>query len=113
MSAEDARPQLTRLQSLLTTCGEEAVEVAQRCSKALRFGLHQTQLGQPHDNATRIIREFTELVAVMEMADLLVVSDLGCVRVNPVLVAAKKEKVEAYLADIDVADAKYLPGVTR
>lgn len=59
---------MNRREHLLTILGEEGVEISQRCSKALRFGLNEVQPGQQRDNATRIWEEYLDLVAVMEMA---------------------------------------------
>jgi ribosomal protein S27AE len=58
---------VTLLDMLLGILGEEGVEVAQRCSKATRFGLDEVQQGQPHSNADRIMGEVADLLAVYEM----------------------------------------------
>lgn len=58
---------MTREENLLIQLSEECNETAQRVSKALRFGLDEIQEGQPLTNAERIIQEFNDLVAVMEM----------------------------------------------
>lgn len=58
---------MNRLEHLLTILGEEGVEVAQRCSKALRFGLDEIQPGQDLSNAERIRGEFIDLLTVMTM----------------------------------------------
>ncbi|MCA0003352.1 MULTISPECIES: hypothetical protein [unclassified Mesorhizobium] len=55
---------MNRHEHLVTILGEEGVEVSQRCSKALRFGLKEVQPGQQIDNAFRIYEEFLDLVAV-------------------------------------------------
>lgn len=55
---------MTRLDHLLTTFAEEAVEVAQRATKALRFGIHEIQPGQFKTNAERLKGEFLDLLAV-------------------------------------------------
>lgn len=46
---------------------EECNEIAQRASKALRFGVDEIQPEQGLTNAERLIYEFNDLVAVMEM----------------------------------------------
>ena len=54
---------------LLVCVAEEASELAQACSKALRFGLEDvcpTPTGG-ETNRQRIIQEFSELVAVIDM----------------------------------------------
>lgn len=86
---------MTRDEHLYTIAGEEGVEIAQRCSKAVRFGGDEVQPGQPDNNRTRILREFADLVGVLEM--------LGFVNLVPPSCAlrpwidAKKAKVEHYL----------------
>jgi hypothetical protein len=52
---------------LLALIEEEALEIAHRASKAIRFGLMETQKGQPHTNAHRLEREINDLRAVLEM----------------------------------------------
>ena len=54
---------------LLTKIAQECAEVAQRCSKAIEFGLNEIQPGQELDNAQRIIGEMNDLRAVIEMAE--------------------------------------------
>lgn len=58
---------MTRNEMLLTTLGEECAEVIQRVSKALRFGLDEIQQGQDKTNAQRILIEFVDCIAVLEM----------------------------------------------
>lgn len=58
---------MTRTEHLLTILAEEAAEVAQRVSKALRFGTGEIQPGQPLTNAERIVHEFYDLLAAYEM----------------------------------------------
>ncbi len=91
---------MTRTEHLLTILAEECSEVAQRVSKALRFGLDEIQPGQPHTNAERINAEMIDLMATLEM-----LNDEGalpklCSGLFPYLqqTAAKKKKVEKYLA---------------
>lgn len=55
---------------LLIVLGEECAEVAQRASKALRFGLSEVQPGQPDSNIRRLERELAELVAVADLLGL-------------------------------------------
>ena len=52
---------MTREEHLLTILAEECAEVAQRCSKALRFGLDEIQEGQSLTNAERITQELEGL----------------------------------------------------
>ena len=58
---------MTRDEHLYTIGGEESVEIAQRFSKAVRFGGDEVQPGQALDNRARILQEFADLVGVMEM----------------------------------------------
>lgn len=46
---------------------EESAEVAQRCSKAMRFGLLEVQPGQKLNNAQRIEEEFLDLIVVYRL----------------------------------------------
>jgi NTP pyrophosphatase (non-canonical NTP hydrolase) len=55
---------MNRKEHLLSCLAEECAEVAQRVSKAQRFGLDEVQAGQPLNNAERIGEEFRDLVAV-------------------------------------------------
>lgn len=58
---------MTRKEHLLTILAEECAETAKRTSKALRFSLAEVQPGQSFTNAERIVGEFNDIVAVMEM----------------------------------------------
>ncbi len=58
---------MTRTELLLIKLNEECLETAKRCTKALRFGLEEIQSGQPFSNDTRIMEEYFDLVAVVEM----------------------------------------------
>lgn len=58
---------MTRTDHLLWILAEECNEVAQRASKAARFGLGEIQPGQPLTNAERLMGEFAELTAAMKM----------------------------------------------
>lgn len=85
---------MTRKEILLTLLSEECNETAQRASKAIRFGLDEVQEGQPFTNADRIVYEFNDLLAVMEL-----MADEGLIpRVrDTVAVALKKIKIEKWL----------------
>jgi hypothetical protein len=86
---------MTRQEHLLTILGEEAVEVAKRCSKALRFGLDEVQPGQELDNQERLIEEVNDMAAVLQMlqAEGLLPSPLTDDR----MIEAKRAKVEHFL----------------
>lgn len=83
---------MTQNEHLLTILAEECIEVAHRITKALRFGLHEVEPGQPLNNGQRIHQEFQDVLAMAEM-------------LNPVMrefympdgVDAKKAKVRKFL----------------
>jgi hypothetical protein len=85
---------MTRHEQLLTILSEECIETAQRVSKAIRFGLTEVQEGQPLSNAQRIVYEFNDIVAMMDM-----LHDEGLVEdiIDQVAIAKKKAKVEKYM----------------
>jgi hypothetical protein len=60
----------TLQEHLLVIVSEECAELAQRATKALRFGLDEVQPGQTLTNRQRIRQEYTDLVAVLHMLDL-------------------------------------------
>lgn len=98
---------MTRTEHLLTILAEECAEVAQRVSKALRFGLAEVEPGQPLTNAQRIMGEVNDLVAVYSMLAGPVVSPTtplfeGSVEEWHRDVAAKQAKVQHYLAYSEV-----------
>lgn len=58
---------MNRTEHLLAIVAEECAEVAQRCSKALRFGLTEIEPGQELTNAARIYQEYADLRAAVEV----------------------------------------------
>jgi hypothetical protein len=80
---------------LLTIAAEEAVEVAQRATKALRFGLMEVQPGQTLTNAERLMGEFHDLLAALEMLHDEAKLPL---RINRAAIDAKRVQVEKFLA---------------
>jgi len=60
---------MTEVEHLLTVLSEECAEVAQRVSKALRFGLEEVQPGQFATNAERIVEELADLWAVTTLLE--------------------------------------------
>lgn len=88
---------MNRTEHLLWISAEECSEVAQRASKAARFGLDEIQPGQDLDNRQRILYEFADLCGVLEMLN------EGC-RIEEVVkglrsqIDKKKDKVEKFLA---------------
>jgi hypothetical protein len=95
---------MTRTEHLLTIAAEECAEIAQRCSKALRFGLNQIQQDaddkpeenpQRLNNISRIRMEFADLLGVLNMLNI-----VGLRENDTVVVCAaeeKQRKVELYL----------------
>lgn len=58
---------ISREKYLLTVLAEECAEVAQRASKAIRFGLDEVQPGQELNNARRLTDELNDLMVVIHM----------------------------------------------
>lgn len=54
-----------RQRELLVVLMEECAEVAQRASKAVRFGMDEVQPGQPDSNLIRIAREMGDLTGTL------------------------------------------------
>jgi NTP pyrophosphatase (non-canonical NTP hydrolase) len=79
---------MNETQHLLVILAEECAEVAQRASKAVRFGLLEVQPGQQENNVRRLERE---------LADLLAVADLLGLNVRQDDKAAKYEKVKKFM----------------
>lgn len=84
---------MTRKEYLLQVLSEECNEVGQRVSKALRFGLDEKQSGQDLSNQDRLIQEFNDLIAVMEMLNGEVFLDEIY---NDEQQKAKRKKIEKY-----------------
>jgi NTP pyrophosphatase (non-canonical NTP hydrolase) len=95
---------MTRTEHLLVCLAEECNEVAQRASKALRFGLAEVEPGQEKTNARRIADEMNDVVAVYQMLAGPVVSSTtplfayGTADTYMADVRAKVAKIERYLA---------------
>ena len=85
---------MTRTEHLLFILAEEGAEIGHRASKAARFGLSEFQPGQSATNSERIVWEYADLVAVMEMLE-----QENAVRPSGMraLIEAKKRKVEKFL----------------
>lgn len=84
---------MNRSEHLLTCLAEECAEVAQRVSKALRFGLDEVQPGQPLNNAQRIEEELADLIAVIG----LLVRE-GVIEPPQPDYDGKREKIEHFMA---------------
>ena len=90
---------MNRHEHLATTATEECGEVAQRISKALRFGWSEVQPGQPLNNAERIVQEFHDLYAMLDwLQDEGLIADHLILRPNTNQMAAKRAKVEKFMA---------------
>lgn len=88
---------MNRQEHLLSIVAEECAEVAQRASKAGRFGIDEIQSGQELDNRERILYEFADLCGALELLN------GGCVIEQVVAglrpqINAKKDKIEKFLA---------------
>jgi CHAD domain-containing protein len=105
---------MNRQEHLLTVAGEEGSEIQQRTSKALRFGMEQVQQARgdrPEQNPERltnrqrILEEFHDLVAVLDMLGLVDVrmeelrdgENVAMIEVDLNAIRAKQNKVEHYL----------------
>lgn len=90
---------MNRREQLITIAAEECAEIAQRLSKVNRFGWGQVQPGvdrhgAPYDpNTDRVMTEFHDLVAVLEMAGFHPRS------LDDALIQRKKAKVEEHLIE--------------
>lgn len=58
---------MDKLTYLLTCLSEECNEVGQRASKAIRFGINEIQPDHNKTNKERLVEEYNDLVAVMEI----------------------------------------------
>lgn len=58
---------MTTKEALLLKVMEECDELSQRCSKAIRFGLDEIQEGQNLTNEERLVEEYRDLKAAMNM----------------------------------------------
>lgn len=86
---------MTLEQYLLGKIAEECAEIAQRASKAQRFGLTEKQPGQDKDNAERLMEEMHDLHAVLWM-----LQDMGCPidpTIEPTRIPPIVEKVTKYM----------------
>lgn len=84
---------MTRTEHLLWVLAEECAEVAQRVSKAARFGLGEVEPGQPDSNAKRIEQEVADLLATYGM----LVSMGHLIPTSYMTFVGKAAKVEKFL----------------
>lgn len=100
---------MNRTEYLLVKLAEECSEVAQRATKALTFGLDEVQEGQKLTNSERILLEFNDLLAVIDMLKDEAVFDEDNI-VNKQLMEDKKQKIEKYMLysqQIGTLDERY------
>ncbi|WOF75136.1 hypothetical protein QMT40_002799 [Parvibaculaceae bacterium PLY_AMNH_Bact1] len=84
---------VSREEYLLTCLSEEAAEVIQRASKAIRFGLDSTEPAQTHTNRERLCGELTDLLAIVAMLN----DECALAHAhNSELIKAKIDKVDKY-----------------
>ena len=86
---------MNRQEHLLCILAEECNEVAQRVSKALRFGLNEVQEGQNATNSQRLILELGDLLGTLELLSEEEV--LCCTDVEENYIELRKEKIRKYL----------------
>jgi hypothetical protein len=84
---------MTKEQLYLLVVAEECNEVAQRCSKAMRFGMDEVQPGQHLNNRERILIELNDLVGAIET---LFDTDINNI-LDQKSIMDKSEKIEEYL----------------
>lgn len=89
---------MTLGQFVLLKIMEECSEVSQRASKAMQFGLCETQEGDTQDNRNRLESEISDLLATLHIA-----ADLGLIEPLDVLHTLptthhKRMKLNKYLA---------------
>jgi hypothetical protein len=89
---------LNRREYLLSKVAEEGGELGQRAIKAMHFGLDEIQPnqegGETLNNAERLIKEFADLLGIMEMLE-----EGGHISLPPLsaMIQAKKAKVEKFM----------------
>jgi hypothetical protein len=90
---------MTRVQYLLVKIAEEAAEVAQRATKAVRFGLGEVQPGQSLDNSQRLRAEMLDLRAAVQALDDATSGAFGfTVEPDDDQITARLARIEKYLA---------------
>ncbi|BDT74011.1 hypothetical protein os4_35640 (plasmid) [Comamonadaceae bacterium OS-4] len=88
---------MNRTEYLLIQAGSECNEIAHRASKALHFGLQEVQPEQPLSNAERLVGEYVDLLAVMEMLENDELIHMPTGEELRSQIAAKKAKVEKFM----------------
>lgn len=85
---------MNQIEYLLTCLAEECNEIAQRATKAQRFGVKEIQPGQPLENGERIMVETQEFRAILRMLEAHGVLDT---KEDEATIAAKIAKVEKFM----------------
>ena len=88
---------MNRQEHILTIVAEECAEIAQRASKALRFGLDEIEPGEDDDNFERMLAEFADLCGVLELVRP-GASIEGMTKALRPKINAKKDRVESFLS---------------
>lgn len=86
---------------LLLKIMEESSELAQRASKAIQFGLNETEKNQPFTNLERLQQELNDLLCVVSILNTELISNgspLLSLDIKPHQVKEKAEKIERYLS---------------
>ncbi len=83
---------MTRKDHLLCCLSEECAEVAQRCSKIMRFGWKEKQPGNDKDNTERLELEIADLLGIIR-----ILRTEGLIWIDEDFVIAKKARFEEYL----------------
>jgi hypothetical protein len=85
---------MNRKEHLLKILEEECCETAVRASKALRFSLEEIQPGQELTNSERIVYEFNDIYAMME-----ILHEEGHIKkiLDRTAIDKKKLKIEKFL----------------
>lgn len=87
---------MTEKEMLLVQLAEEANELAQDVAKCLRFGCSERLEGHPRTNIERVIYEFNDILAIINM--LKNIDVIGDDVIDLIHVDRKMKKVEKYLA---------------
>lgn len=85
---------MNKIEYLLVCLAEECAEVAQRCTKALRFGLSEVQDGQELTNEQRLKYELTDLYTLIYMLEN---EGLNIESIDPDASFLKEQKVKKYM----------------
>lgn len=85
---------MNKREYLLTKLVEECLEVAQRATKAMCFGIDEVQSGQDLTNAERLNSEWNDLLAT---ADLLAIEGGVSLYRDHRLIVRKREKMAKFM----------------